>query len=378
MKKLQYDVNLKLLNNGTIEECSCECAVGSGKEAHCKHVAVVMFAVEQMVSEKSVILNIVCTQTLQTFHQPKKTFTASPLKADRLPSRRRLSNIIFHPYNMDNMCKEAYNNKIRNICIAAATSSMPLKQRYGPANPFGIINDHKYTKYDQIDILFDKLLLSNVSKQQIAEIEMTTRGQINNPVWHEKRQDRITASRFHTVCHLTAARQKTFAEQLLFPKSFKSRATTHGIINEPIAIQKYSEEFGIEVQNCGLVISERYPFLGASPDGLVGEETLIEIKCPYASRHHYINETTVPYLKKQNDELFKKKTCIYYYQIQGQLFVTNKKFCNLIIYTFKDMKVIYISRDEEFIQYMLKILLSFYESFFKEAICNKYIYRNYK
>ncbi|KAL4709806.1 hypothetical protein ACJJTC_001260 [Scirpophaga incertulas] len=378
MKKLQYEVNIKLTKTGNIiGECTCECAVGSGKEAHCKHVAVVMFGVEQMHREKCIILHVACTQKLQTFHMPKKMFTASPLKAEKLPSKRRLSNIIFHPYDVNTISVEEYNTKIRNICVAATTSTMPLKQRYGPANPFAIINDHIYIE-DPREKLLDSLLLSKVTKEKILEIERMTRGQSYNKMWHEKRQDRITASKFHTVCHLSAQRQKSFAEQMLLPKSFSSRATNHGIINEPIAIKLYMEEFGIEVKNCGLFLSYKYPFLGASPDGLVGEETIIEVKCPYASRNQLINECTVPYLCKINGELSLKQTCIYYYQIQGQLFVTEKKFCNLIIYTFKDIKVIFINRNEEFINNMVQVLVNFYNNYYKEAILNKYIYKNYE
>ncbi|CAG5020960.1 unnamed protein product [Parnassius apollo] len=40
MKQLQYEVNIKLNNDGMPEEATCECAAGEGKEAHCKHVAV--------------------------------------------------------------------------------------------------------------------------------------------------------------------------------------------------------------------------------------------------------------------------------------------------------------------------------------------------
>lgn len=59
---------------------------------------------------------------------------------------------------------------------------------------------------------------------------------------------------------------------------------------------------------------------------------------------------------EQNGELKLKIKHNYYTQIQGQLFCTNRKFCNLIVYTFKDMKVIYIERDTDSIS---EIILNF-------------------
>ncbi|KAJ8726081.1 hypothetical protein PYW07_000779 [Mythimna separata] len=57
MKKVVYIVNVLLSNEGYIEQCHCECAAGSGIEAHCKHVSVLLCAVENMVRSKTIILH---------------------------------------------------------------------------------------------------------------------------------------------------------------------------------------------------------------------------------------------------------------------------------------------------------------------------------
>lgn len=56
---------------------------------------------------------------------------------------------------------------------------------------------------------------------------------------------------------------------------------SHGIINEPIASAKYETKFNLEIEHCGFILSHEPPYLRASPDGLLGKETAIEIKCPY-------------------------------------------------------------------------------------------------
>lgn len=73
------------------------------------------------------------------------------------------------------------------------------------------------------------------------------------------------------------------------------------------------------VVRSGLVVCMEKP----SPDGLVGDDLLVEVKCPYTVRNTLVTGITVPYLLK-NDE---GKLCLqpshdYYYQIQGQMFIT--------------------------------------------------------
>lgn len=72
-----------------------------------------------------------------------------------------------------------------------------------------------------------------------------------------------------------------------------------------------------------LVWSEDF---GGSPDGLVDEDGIIEIKCPYNTSVH------VSYLLLQSQEDLKKMKMEYYAQIQGNLIVTGRKWCDFISY----------------------------------------------
>ena len=83
-------VDLKLAMDGEIQESTCDCLVGPSKFAHCKHVVIVLLAVIDLSSKKQVISDKTCTQVLQTFHRPKKNFTASPIKANKFIGRRRI------------------------------------------------------------------------------------------------------------------------------------------------------------------------------------------------------------------------------------------------------------------------------------------------
>lgn len=86
-----------------------------------------------------------------------------------------------------------------------------------------------------------------------------------------------------------------------------------------------------------------YSYLGASPDGLVGDDGVIEVKCPYSERYSDINNIKVEYLDSEGN--LKKKT---------QLFLTNTRNirndregrCDFAVFTFKGLKCQRIFRNK--------------------------------
>ncbi|GBP52708.1 hypothetical protein EVAR_43909_1 [Eumeta japonica] len=57
-------------------------------------------------------------------------------------------------------------------------------------------------------------------------------------------------------------------------------AISHGIKNEEIALEQLAVQERVNIEPCGIFIDEELPFIGASPDGLIGSDTCVEIKCP--------------------------------------------------------------------------------------------------
>lgn len=59
-----------------------------------------------------------------------------------------------------------------------------------------------------------------------------------------------------------------------------------GVEHEPYAIEAYTKRTGSEVTACGFMVREGDGWsLGYSPDGLVGDDGLIEVKCPRTKGH---------------------------------------------------------------------------------------------
>nr|CAD7419475.1 unnamed protein product [Timema poppensis] len=60
----------------------------------------------------------------------------------------------------------------------------------------------------------------------------------------------------------------------------RTKAMQYGIDSEPFAKAMLQLQMNIDVTNCGLFMDKDQPFLAANPDCLVGDDEIVEIKCP--------------------------------------------------------------------------------------------------
>lgn len=158
-------------------------------------------------------------------------------------------------------------------------------------------------------------------------------------------------------------------------------AIAHGRLHEKIAIEQLENQIGKKIKSCGLHIDSEYNFLGSTPDGLIDEDSIVEIKCPYSIAGKDIDEQ----IKERKlscwiydaklDKFFINKTHAYYFQVQGQLNILKRKFCYFAVWTskFDELKIEIIERDEELWQNMTKKLAKFYwEKLAPEIIDSRY------
>ena len=107
--------------------------------------------------------------------------------------------------------------------------------------------------------------------------------------WFDARKGRITASLVGAILsnspHMTRedAMRVMVREALGEEREFKGNvATDYGTNNEPGALLEYRLETGANVQEVGFLTREDWA--GCSPDGLIGDDSGLEIKCPYSLR----------------------------------------------------------------------------------------------
>lgn len=116
------------------------------------------------------------------------------------------------------------------------------------------------------------------------------------PEWFAARLGRVTASRVADVVAKTksgpAASRANYAAQLIAerltgtaPEGFTNAAMQWGTAMEPDARAAYEFRYDKEVVEVGFVGHPTIAMSGASPDGLIGDDGLVEIKCPNTATH---------------------------------------------------------------------------------------------
>lgn len=140
--------------------------------------------------------------------------------------------------------------------------------------------------------------------------------------WFAARKGRLTASMAGAALGLAPYQSKDDCLRALvrdmndMPSEFDGNiATDYGVNNEELAKSAYELETGNTVQEAGFVAFEDWT--GASPDGYIEHDGLIEIKCPFGKR-----KDDEPEFASIEDQPH------YYAQIQLQLFVTGREWCH--------------------------------------------------
>lgn len=145
------------------------------------------------------------------------------------------------------------------------------------------------------------------------------------PEWFAERCGKVTASRIADVMAkaTTAARSNYMAdlaaERLTgIPKpGFSNAAMQHGTDTEPQARAMYELETGLTVVETGFHPHPVLDGTGASPDGLVGDAGLVEIKCPNSSTH----------LETLRGARVERK---YMLQMHWQMICTGREWCDFV------------------------------------------------
>ncbi len=165
----------------------------------------------------------------------------------------------------------------------------------------------------------------------------------NSEEWYSVRLGKFTASSFsslfaakttkeHEKALYRVAFERLTGEQV---ESFTSAYMERGHELEQLAIERYESETFSEVQKIGFV--EVNDFVGCSPDGFVGDDGLVEIKCPaFNTMINYLLKRTLP-----NE---------YKYQVHGQMLVTGRKWCDFVAFHPNlPMFILRVERDEAII-----------------------------
>lgn len=183
-----------------------------------------------------------------------------------------------------------------------------------------------------------------------------------SPEWHAIRCGKVTASRVADVVAKTksgwGASRTNYLAEIIAERltgeptaSFTNAAMQWGTDTEPMARAAYEFRVDREVAQIGFVHHPEINMAGASPDGLIGDDGMIEIKCPNTSTHI--------------DTLLGQKVPEKYVtQMQFQMACTDRAWCDFVSFDPRlpeEMRLFVhrVTRDQEAIDYLEKEVKAF-------------------
>lgn len=283
--------------DGKIITCHCNCMAGIGES--CSHVASVLWALESGVRIRD---SMTVTQKKAYWVIPGaiKSVPYAPISSIKFIGKKGSINAITsRPSKSPTPVSDkpipspsheemqAFFGSLASISSKPAILSLidPYSDNYVPKSldenlPMVLTSLYKqeYTELNYGDLLKKSCELTiSVSQDEAALVESKTRGQAQSRLWFRMRTGRITASRFKSACHTDpSCPSLSLIMSICHPETttFKSAATSWGCAHEKEARLKYEQitslsHTNFEVLECGLFINCEFPFVGASPDGLV-------------------------------------------------------------------------------------------------------------
>ncbi len=183
--------------------------------------------------------------------------------------------------------------------------------------------------------------------------------------WLREREGKATASRLGDLMATTrdgkpAASRRTYLIELVVERLTGSAverhvtaAMDHGTRTEPEAKMAYEWLTDATVEPVGFVPHPTIPGFGASPDGLVGQDGLIEVKCPQTATH-VATLLGEPIARG------------YLLQMAGQMAATGRRWADFVSYDPRlpgpyQARIIRVPRDEALIEEVEAAVVAFLE-----------------
>ena len=177
--------------------------------------------------------------------------------------------------------------------------------------------------------------------------------------WYAVRLGKVTGSQVSAVlAKRDSATRANYLSELVVERLtgqqaefFMNDAMQHGIDTEPEARMAYEAHKGVLVDEIGFVNHAAISNFGCSPDGLVGLDGLIEIKCPNSKTHI-------------DTVLSKKAPTKYIPQMMAQMACTGRKWCDFVSFDPRlpedlQLFVVRVDRDDQYIANLEKEVSAF-------------------
>ncbi|KAK3083747.1 hypothetical protein FSP39_002541 [Pinctada imbricata] len=378
-----YKLWVLIEKTGCIHSAECSCVAGDGS---CKHVVALLYGLNEVVSKFEDRNDIGVTDVAAYWSKPKRV--CRPVEVENLdiridtstPLKRKPSAAAGYT-PLKYLDKPKIEKDIKKLLRDTKTNAVALYtlsdseedcsgdeieiQSY-PLNIIDLINRYGVEK-----------VYENANQSYIENVCELTKGQSDNDMWYYQRKGRLTASNFHSAIHYKGDNPDNYIVKTVLGKyHFTSEATRYGKFSEPLAREKYGAKMkqshvSFYCKETGVFVYEKFPFIAASPDGIVNckccSQGLVEIKCPFQMK----NEMPQDAMAKNSSCVWKDGKYVlkrdlsspFYVQILGQMAILKLPFCDFVIYTNKGMNVERIPYNPTLWEEMFTKIKDFYNKF---------------
>ncbi|XP_022325057.1 uncharacterized protein LOC111125467 [Crassostrea virginica] len=407
---------------GAVKSAFCSCTAGMGQT--CNHVAALMFRVE-MANKLGVtsctsapcswkVPAATCVLPVKIIETVVKKSRHGQVKSRSLVSTQKTE---YRPQASMNIDRDSLINDLRkalpNACVfkgidlpeeVASTEKNGTKVASTSSDKCRNVLQQNTCTTD-----IENLIMINIAENEgirtskdfierqpiltpetVMAIQEKTVGQSNNSMWHQLRRGRITASNFYPIFTRVNSYNKNADIDMsssistvmgLATPSPNIRALKFGREMEPVAKEMYREEYRKKHVNacfeeCGLFLDQNKSFLAASPDMLVAcdccGEGLLEVKCTLKPKCEvclqFCTCNLPDYLGYVDGRLEIKKSHKYFCQVQGQLAVTQRQWCDFFVYSCNGTFLERVLYEESYYKEVHENLIFFFKSFIAPKI----------
>lgn len=262
-------------------------------------------------------------------------------KCRKAPKQRKSGSYSFLP-NDDALSKLVDYMEDEDHELTWAQYARPgMKENFQPLIP----DDGDLWSNDSQAVYYRHLQsIQTLTMEEREEVRMNTISQANNDTWLEERVGRLTASVFKKSVR---CRKPEYLEAYCTPSpgnnclplTLKSMVFASSLALQRCMCCCRGITTDTTVRPTGLHVHRDYPFLAASPDGIVcngAEEGLLEVKCPSSKIKMTPEEACgdKEFCSMLVDNVVTlKRDHSYYYQVQGQLGVTGYSWSDFVSFT---------------------------------------------
>ena len=275
--------------SGKVLSAHCNCMAGLGES--CSHVASLLWAIEAG-SKRRDSLTVTEKKAYWVLPSAVKSVPYEPIKNIKFtketmsPSSTAQQSSVPSPsptelHDLFNNLKKC-SSKPAILSLVPAHSDSYVPKSLNPDLPavLSSLYDENLRDADFSTVVQKAAEIANslkITNQQKKIVEEKTRDQANSRLWFRMRTGRITASKFKSACRTNPALpSRSLIMSICHPElaRFSTEAISWGCQHERTAKQCYSsfqnqKHKNFIISDSGLFISTDFPYLGASPDGLV-------------------------------------------------------------------------------------------------------------